>query len=109
MEIKTIVDFIAEIKKEVFSNHVFDDLTPDGKMATVHSVFIHIAKESRIEDMKREKMYPVRDGATAYTFAKDEPATEKQKTYMSDLGISFKENVTKREAKDLIEAKRNAK
>ena len=33
----------------------------------------------------------------------DEPATEKQKNYLKDLGVEFEDSITKREASDMIE------
>ena len=35
----------------------------------------------------------------------DEPATEKQKRYLRDLGIAFSEGITKKEASRLIDEK----
>ncbi len=32
-----------------------------------------------------------------------EPATEKQKNYLKDLGVEFADSITKKEASDLIE------
>jgi hypothetical protein len=37
----------------------------------------------------------------------DEPATEKQKSYLKDLGIEFKDSITKKDASDMIEQGKN--
>ena len=35
--------------------------------------------------------------------SEDEPATEKQKNYLKDLGVEFEDSITKKEASDKIE------
>ena len=37
----------------------------------------------------------------------DEPATEKQKNYLKDLGVEFEDSITKKEASDMIEECKN--
>ena len=37
----------------------------------------------------------------------DEPATEKQKNYLKDLGVEFDDSITKKEASDKIEQSKN--
>lgn len=37
----------------------------------------------------------------------DEPATEKQKSYLKDLGIEFEDSITKKDASDMIEQGKN--
>lgn len=37
----------------------------------------------------------------------DEPATEKQKNYLKDLGIEFEDSITKKDASDMIEQSLN--
>jgi hypothetical protein len=37
----------------------------------------------------------------------DEPATEKQKNYLKDLGVEFNDSITKKEASDKIEQSKN--
>jgi hypothetical protein len=37
----------------------------------------------------------------------DEPATEKQKNYLKDLGVEFDDSITKKDASDMIEQGRN--
>jgi hypothetical protein len=37
----------------------------------------------------------------------DEPATEKQKNYLKDLGVEFDDSITKKDASDMIERGKN--
>ncbi|MFC1634643.1 hypothetical protein ACFL5Z_07345 [Planctomycetota bacterium] len=37
----------------------------------------------------------------------DGPATEKQKSYLKDLGIEFEDSITKKDASDMIEQGKN--
>ena len=37
----------------------------------------------------------------------DEPATEKQKSYLKDLGIEFEDSITKKDASDMIKQGKN--
>ena len=37
----------------------------------------------------------------------DESATEKQKSYLKDLGIEFEDSITKKDASDMIEQGKN--
>lgn len=37
----------------------------------------------------------------------NEPATEKQKNYLKDLGIEFEDSITKKDASDMIEQGKN--
>ena len=37
----------------------------------------------------------------------DESATEKQKSYLKDLGIEFKDSITKKDASEMIEQGKN--
>ena len=37
----------------------------------------------------------------------DEPATEKQKSYLTDLGIEFEDSITKKDASEMIEQGKN--
>ena len=39
--------------------------------------------------------------------SEDDPATEKQKNYLKDLGVEFEDSITKREASDMIEQGKN--
>jgi len=48
---------------------------------------------------KRSKIFAEASG--------DEPATEKQKNYLKDLGVEFDDSITKKEASDKIEESKN--
>lgn len=59
---------------------------------TAVALLHEISKDRRVEQMKQERENKA-----------DEPATDKQKVFMNNLGIEYSEEITKKEASALIE------
>ena len=77
--LKSYLELLEEISEKTSDESV--------AVALLHE----IAKDRRVEQMRQER-----------GLANDEAATDNQKNYMTDLGIEFPEEITKKEASALI-------
>ena len=77
--LKSYLELLEEISEKTSDENV--------AVALLHE----IAKDRRVEQMRQER-----------GLANDEAATDNQKNYMTDLGIEFPEEITKKEASALI-------
>lgn len=82
-EIKERLDGYLELLEEISKK--------TGDSNTALALLHEISKDRRIVQMKEEQRI------------KNVPATDKQKTFMDDLGIKYPKNVSKQEASALIE------
>jgi len=94
--------------RQNFYLDVYNDLLQKGCDSEVAcSILNQIGKDARVEKMTRSERRWDNSAGGQTDSSPDSPATEKQLNFLRRLGVPFSDEVTKKEASELIDKAHN--